>query len=165
MLNQPDVDTSRIAIYGRSMGSLIAILTAYEFQQAKSLCLWAPVFHSRDWVEQWKKAQQHHHESKEFKELLTIEGQIPGKEFFKEFFGISLDKKMPSLNSVPLFLIHGTQDTMVPLEHSRQYLKFREGAKAETKFIELPNCDHHFTDIHERDIAMKETCRWFQDTL
>jgi alpha-beta hydrolase superfamily lysophospholipase len=161
----PEVDSQRIGFFGRSMGSAIAILAATHFQPIKSLCLWAPVFHGHDWLGQWKKAQSHQIHSKEYKEILTIEGQTPGAQFFKEFFDMRLDKELDRLKSVPMMLIHGHKDSIVPADHSKKYLEHRIGAEGETKFIELPQSDHHFTNIVERELALDETCKWFLETL
>lgn len=163
--NNPDVDPSRIALFGRSMGSAIAVLAASKFQRVKSLCLWAPVFHGNDWLKQWDKAQLHQSHSTKYKEMLTIEGQTPGAQFFKEFFSMKIDKALDHLKSVPMMLIHGSKDTLVPAEHSKKYLQQRLGVEGETKFIELPESDHHFTNIAERELAMNETCKWFSEWM
>lgn len=162
---QPHVDTSRFGIFGRSMGTSIAVLAACCFQQFKSIALWAPVFHGKDWMDLWKKAETFSPHSDEFKELLTIEGQIPGADFFREFFSMKLEKELHLLDSVPMLLIHGSHDTIVRPDHSKSYLNNRSGVSSETKYIELPKSDHHFSNLNERDLAVKETCRWFMETL
>lgn len=160
-----NVDPSRLAIVGRSLGSAVAVITASRFQKMKSMCLWAPVFDGHAWEEKWKKvhALDIHPSHKE--ELMTIEGQTPGYEFFKQFFNMKLEHEIQKLHPVPMLLIHGSQDTVVTIDHSEKYLKARLNADSETKYIQLPNSDHHFSNIADRQKALEETCKWLSSTL
>lgn len=94
-----------------------------------------------------------------------MDGQLPGYDFYKQFFALKTEDSVAALNGLPLLLIHGSIDNVVTLDHTEQYLKVRQTGKGETKFIELPQSDHDFTHLEERRVALDETCRWFQKTL
>ncbi len=162
---RPDIDTSRIGIFGRSLGGLVAVLTAARDKNIKSMGLWAAIFSSSQWVEKWNQLHSAPLDPSSKQELMTVDGQIPGYEFYKQFFNLDTEQTVASLNGLPLLLIHGSIDNVVTLDHTEQYLKVRLKSKGETKFIELPHSDHDFTHLEERRVALDETCRWFRRTL
>jgi dipeptidyl aminopeptidase/acylaminoacyl peptidase len=159
------IDKHRLGIMGRSLGGAVAVMAASRFQSVKSLCLWAPIYSSHPWHEKWQllHSEDVHEEHKD--RLMTVEGQKPSLEFFKQFFAMSLDDYMPGLQETPLFLIHGSKDQVVTPSHSEKYLQTRLSATGETKFIELPQSDHDFSILRERLLALEETCVWFTKTL
>ncbi|MCE5316744.1 MAG: alpha/beta fold hydrolase [Parachlamydia sp.] len=162
---QPGVDLHRIGIFGRSLGGLVAVLTASSDRKIKTMGLWAPIFNSKQWVEKWNQLHSTPLDLSSKQEFMTVDGQIPGYEFYQQFFALKTEESVASLNGLPLLLIHGTMDNVVTLDHTEQYLQVRLKGKGETKFIELPHCDHDFTHMEERRVALDETCRWFQQSL
>jgi uncharacterized protein len=161
----PEVDPLRIAVFGRSMGSVIAIMAANRYSQIRSLGLWAPIFSSHSWEEKWKMLHAQELTEEHKNQLMTFEGQKPGYGFFKEFFSMDLEASISGLHDVPMLLIHGGLDDVVTPDHSEKILKNRLKASAETKLIQLPNSDHHFSNLEERQTAFNETCKWFAQTL
>jgi uncharacterized protein len=163
--NHSGVDSSRIALFGRSMGGAVAVMAANKYKKAKSICLWAPIYNANDWQDKWKRLHSEDLDSSHKQQLMTIEGQTPGYEFYKQLFSMNLDKDIANLSALPMMIIHGNQDHMVKPDHSEQILKNRLHASGKTKFIQLPNSDHHFSDLDEREIAVAETCAWYEETL
>lgn len=159
------VDRGRIGLIGRSLGGAVAIMAASRFQHVKSICLWAPIYSSSQWYDKWQQLHSGELHAEHKEHLMTVEGQKPGFEFFKQFFMMNIEDYLPTLQSVPLFLIHGRNDQVVNPNHSEKYLHTRLNAVGETKFIELPLSDHDFTPPSERHLAMEETCFWFKQTL
>lgn len=168
---QKGVNKERVGIFGRSLGGLVAVLTASRDKanksmgSIKSMGLWAPIFSSSQWVEKWNQVHAGPIDPLSRQELMTVEGQVPGYEFYKQFFMLKTEDSVASLNGLPLLLIHGSMDSIVTLDHTEQYVQVRMNGKGETKFIELPHSDHDFTHLEERRVALDETCRWFQKTL
>ena len=141
-----EVDPARIGLFGRSMGSAVAVMAASRYKKAKSLCLWAPIYNANDWQEKWK----HLHNTADpmhKKKLMTIEGQTPGYEFYQQLFSMNLDADIANLAPIPMMIIHGCQDDMVKTDHSEQILKNRLLAHGKTKFIQLPNSDRHLPTL------------------
>lgn len=163
--NHPHVDVDRMGIMGRSLGGLVAITAAAQVKIIKSLCLWAPIFDASQWLPKW---QQLHtkglHESQK-EELMTVDGQKPGYEFYKQFFSFKVEDQLKEIASNPLFILHGCKDEVVPVHHSQKYADTRVKALGKTKVIQLPESDHDFAPLHERQVAIKETSDWFTNTL
>lgn len=56
----------------------------------------------------------------------------------------------PEKSAVPLLVVHGAKDTVVPIAQSREMVeKLREAGKDVT-YIEQPQADHHFTRAEDR---------------
>lgn len=161
------IDSSRLGLLGRSLGGMITVLSANEFQQIKSIALWAPVFSSDPWKKMW--------ETLSFASLETMKKgvmphlppnipTIPSVQFLKQFFQIDLQKELQKIRHIPLLHIHGKADEFVKFEHAQAY----EHACKEngiTRFIALQNSNHDFSNDEERKVAIEETCRWFMQTL
>lgn len=161
----PNVIPEQIGIFGRSLGAAVAVLTASRTRQVNSLCLWAPLYDSLQWQDKWQKIHSPSLDVSDKKALMTVDGQIPGLGFYKQFFELAIDRALKNLEDIPLMLIHGGKDQVVPLEHSEKYLKSRLHASAMTEFIQFPNCDHDFSHIDEREKALEKSCKWFKQLL
>jgi dipeptidyl aminopeptidase/acylaminoacyl peptidase len=91
--------------------------------------------------------------------MLAYESKSSGDEsnsldYWKEHIGPSSDPqviaKSPSRSAAtvraPILLLHGTEDTVVPIEQSRLMARALEAAKKPFEFFELPGDDHHLHD-------------------
>ena len=162
---QPMIDPTRIGLFGRSLGGAVAVIAASQCPYLKGIGLWAPIYDSSQWHPQWEQLHQVSQDPKQQLEIMTIEGQVPGYNFFKEFFSFDMQKNLNQLSSVPMLLIHGHEDQIVHFNHAELYLQNRLNAPARTRLIQLPHSDHHFSNMEERNQAVAETCQWFHETL
>jgi uncharacterized protein len=158
------IDSKRIGLFGRSLGGAVAVIAASQFPYLKSIGLWAPIYDSSQWQLQWEQLHLSVDQKKQ-QEMMTVEGQIPGYNFFQQFFSFNMQKNLNQLASMPMLLIHGHQDQVVFFNHAELYLQNRLNASGQTRLIQLPNSDHHFSDLEERTQALEETCQWFHETL
>jgi alpha/beta superfamily hydrolase len=159
------IDSSRVGILGRSLGGAIAVLVARRFQAIKSLVLWAPVFRSDPWRELWESLQSKQKLDKAKQEVLRhLPGNIPNLEFLSQFFKLDLHQELDSLKQIPLLHIHGAKDEIVKIEQAKDFEKARLGLE-NTRFLQLPHSDHDFSDLREQQLAIQETCQWYQTTL
>lgn len=159
------IDNNRIAIFGRSLGGAVAVLSASTFGKIKCVALWAPIFNGDQWKSLWENAQRGlmtHHESSE---LRRINGQIAGLQFYTELFQMRVDLALHELKELPMLFIHGEKDELVTIQHSELYLEERRHSRDLTKFIRLPQADHDFTFSDERSFAIEETANWFKGEL
>lgn len=162
--NDPQIDSNRIGLLGRSLGGVIAVLAARSFD-IKSLVLWAPVFRSDPWRNMWESFKLNHQLDPDQEKILkNLPAKIPNIEFLQQFFKLDLEHELESLKKIPLLHIHGEQDHVVKIEHAKDFEKAREGLN-NTRFIHLPKSDHDFSDTLEQGIAIQETCQWYQQTL
>lgn len=165
LAHDPQMDASRLGILGRSLGGAIAVLAARRFEIIRSLVLWAPVFRSDPWRELWEsfKSNQKLDPTKQAI-LRNLPANIPNVEFLSQFFKLDLQHELEGLKQIPLLHIHGEQDHVVKIEHARDFEKARIGLD-NTRFIQLPKSDHDFSEACEQNIAIQETCLWYQHTL
>lgn len=163
--NHPEVDADRIGLFGRSMGGSIALLTAAEFKKCKSLVLWAPIFSAKQWEEPWVRVQNNEDPPELLEFFRTINGQLGGLPFYKEFFAMDLRLAMKNVENIPFLHIHGLKDLTVYPDHAASFKQERKGSEAESRFLLLPESDHDFSYISEKKQALQETCQWFKKTL
>ncbi|KAF3362381.1 hypothetical protein PHSC3_001048 [Chlamydiales bacterium STE3] len=160
-----DFDFDRLGIYGRSLGAAIAVLTASRKRHVKSIVLWAAMFNGTQWQTQLDLVKNGQISERDAIELRRINGQVASLEFYSQMLNMPINEALTHLHKVPLLLIHGEKDTLIPLNHSIGYAEAREEAQAETLLIRLPMGDHDFTFTEERQAAIIETCHWFKKTL
>lgn len=165
LANDPQIDSSRMGLLGRSLGGAIAVLAARRFNRMKSLVLWAPVFKSDPWRELWESFKSNQKLDQTKQEILrNLPANIPNLEFLSQFFKLDLQLELQGLQQIPLLHIHGEQDSVVKIEHAKDFEKARTGID-NTRFLQLPKSDHDFSDLKEQVIAIQETCQWYQQTL
>lgn len=165
LVERPEIDSSRIGLFGRSFGAAIALLSAENYPKVKSLALWAPLFNTNQWAEKWRFFNEKDTPQYVRDQMLNIDGQQGSKEFFTEFFALNLERPLQVLKNKPLLHIHGVKDTTIDLHHADLYQQFRNDAPALSKFIRLPEGDHDFAHREDQQLAIKETVEWFKNTL
>jgi alpha-beta hydrolase superfamily lysophospholipase len=163
--NDSQVDSDRIAIFGRSFGGVVAILASHQFATIKSLALWAPVFGCEQWKEKWQKAHSAPMSSVQRESLMNIEGLQPGYSFLQQLFALNLAEQLKSLDKVPMLHIHGEKDAIVDLTHANRFREARHHVLEKSHFKLLPESDHDFLNPTERKIALADTAEWFVKTL
>lgn len=160
----PFVDTDRIGLFGRSFGGAIALQAASKFP-VKSVALWAPIFHAKEWEELWKQVQTQSLSPEKMDDFKRVNGQLLGNAFWTELFAMDIAKTLDKIQDKPLLHIHGEKDTVVPLIHASKYREARNQAKGLTNFILLPTGDHDFSSSKNLKTAIEETVSWFEKTL
>jgi dipeptidyl aminopeptidase/acylaminoacyl peptidase len=163
--NHPQVDKERIGILGRSFGGAVAIKASETFKKVKSIALWASIFDVSQWEKSWEMISTGKVDEAQRHELMRIDGQLPGMEFYKELFSLDLTKHHESLLSTPMLHIHGEKDPVVSLDHADKFASLRKKATAQTQFLRLPHSDHDFSHPEEKVTAIDTTCSWFNKTL
>lgn len=159
------IDVSRMGIFGRSVGGTVAMMTAEKAKTFKSIAIWAALYDGHQWIDKWNMLHSGELTEEHKVELMRINGQMPGFEFFKELFAIDMKDHLGPLANTPFLNIHGEKDEIVSVQHSRFYEEGRKNAPARSKFIHLPQSDHDFSHVIEQEMAIKETCEWFKNTL
>lgn len=165
LVDQKGIDSERIGLFGRSFGAAVAITIATDYKFAKSLALWAPLFNTHQWQQQWKLFNEKTTPDSIREQMLSIDGQMGSYEFFDEFFKLDLDSKLKNLEHVPLLHIHGTKDSTIGIHHADLYEGSRKSASGPSKFIRLSDADHNFANRQDQIKAITETVEWFKNTL
>lgn len=163
--NMEGIDPQRIGLIGRSLGGPIAIQTAKDAGDIKSLALWAPVSNGGKFKHEWEIFQKHAKDE----DLMWL-NNLPFqtgfiKQFFREFFELKPAEALRHMRDMPLLHVHGEQDNVVPEAHVKEYQSYRNGAKAETRWLRLPDCDHDFFAPRDQIYLVEQTTQWFKETL
>lgn len=163
--NQPDVDKSKIGIFGRSVGGTVALITAQKSGPIKSLAIWAPLYDGTQWQKLWNYLHSPGVDEETRLEKMKVNGQVPGDQFFHELFSMRMENHLKDLIEIPLLHIHGEKDMIVTTTHADSYVQARQAAKGTNKFIRFPQSDHDFSHTKEQLMALDETSTWFLKTL
>lgn len=144
--------SNQLIFIATSFGAGPAILTASQIkEEVKSLILIAPVIDYKATFLQpkteWAKASFNEEAFRELSKkgyLLLDEYYKLSPKLIEEFRLIKPYVALDSLN-MPILLIHGEKDSMVPFEVSKQCAK----RKRKLKFIPLPGADHGYVDAED----------------
>jgi alpha-beta hydrolase superfamily lysophospholipase len=130
------------ALMGSSLGGFVALLFA-EGRSFKALSLWATPY-----------------------DLATIKTNIPAQdlqllkpEFFTDAEGYHLDVNQ---TDIPMQIIHGTCDEIVPVSHADRLYKKNDPRH---QCVIIPDADHSISNPHHRKIALDASVRWFEQQL
>lgn len=159
ILKQENININKIAFLGHSLGCLIAALfigqnkfsaktlvfLAPGFNQAKLFPIWNTKRELRD----WKKKGYYIRKDKKL-------GIAYLKENEKKDYSSTLDKV-----KIPILVIHGKGDDVVPVRFSRQLVKKYKNLK----LVTYPKTDHNFEDHFVQQKLIKETTRWLSKYL
>jgi alpha-beta hydrolase superfamily lysophospholipase len=127
---------------GSSLGGFVALLFA-ERRPCKALSLWSTPC-----------------------DLAIIKDNIPPHDlqrlkpgFFTDATRYHLDS---SQTTIPLQIIHGTCDEIVPVSHAD---RLYAGDKARKQRVIIPGADHSISSPQHRKIALEACCRWLTQQL
>ena len=66
---------------------------------------------------------------------------------------------------IPILLIHGTDDTVVPIEQSRRMQRALTAAGKDVRFVELQGDDHWLSDAPTRIQMLRELETFLEQNL
>ncbi len=165
LAQHPQINASRIGIFGRSAGGLVAVKAAARFKKIKSIALWAAIHNGDQWREKWKQAHSASITQEQRTNMMRFNGQVPSYEFFKQLFETQIVADLQTLAPLPLLNIHSKSDETVSIENAYRYKKQREHASGKSDFVVLDHSDHEFSHPQELLQTMNKTADWFGETL
>ena len=135
------IDEDNIIILGLSMGGAIAgYIAGSRPSDLKGLILWAPAGEMRIFIEKREKEIEN---GKILENMMDINGLLLGDDFIEDVRSISIMGKTSEYTGKTL-IVHGTDDTVVPVTVSEGYFKLF-GNRAELVLID--GADHTFQGI------------------
>jgi hypothetical protein len=156
------VDKDKIGVAGHSLGGLVSIVTASQDPRIKVLVTLSPLDDPNDKpilkvndMEKWKQAGYHI-----FKNIKYIKIKIK-YEFFKDLKKFNTSKNVKKVK-VPLLILHGDKDAMVPLSHGENIYKNANEPKL-LRVIEGAN--HLFSGKAILALTVKYAVDWFAKYL
>jgi pimeloyl-ACP methyl ester carboxylesterase len=149
-----------IGLLGSSMGGAVAILHAKEDPSIAALVTVAAVGSPARIADRMDLLHQKTQEWKEEGYLLGAEGE-PGEEFLEDARRQDVMGAARGL-SVPLLVLHGGADEVVPVEDAHAIHGNAGGPKG---LKILPGVDHRFTQAGALEEALELATEWFQRHL
>ncbi len=159
------IDSSRIGIFGSSLGATIAVLAAERHGKIKAMTLWSPIASGELWVHDFMTQNPQMSRNDPQEVLSSYKGIALSPLFKQQFARMSAAKTIEKLDYVPLLHMHGECDTTVSLLHQQVYKLHCEGRAAPTRFISYPDTDHQLSGTKIFNEAIQETITWFKQHL
>lgn len=131
-----EVDASRVALFGLSLGGAVAALAAARHpQRVSALALWYPALGlDRDLRAHFRsldRVPQHY----------DYRGNRLGRAYAADAWGLDIEAEIASYRR-PTLLVHGDQDRSVPLAVSQQAARIMPDAE----LVTIPGAAHGFAD-------------------
>ncbi len=139
-------------VYGTSFGGLVSLNVAKENDIIDILVLRSPVTDTESMAD--------------IKEEIRDKGvyeHMPGKKVDKKFLEDleSYEDPDPEVIDVPVLMVHGAEDSVVPVEDTENFF---EGLKTRKKLVKFGGQGHRFdeeTDVRTLNLALE----WFEEVL
>ncbi len=154
-----DLDMTRVAFIGISLGSVIASLFAKESKiPIKTMVFWSQGFDQKSLLEKWHDGAD--------KEKIKREGVVykKDKEIGRDYYLENKNKDYSPVLSelkLPILIIHGKEDKDVPFHLSWQLEKKHKNIA----LIGLLGANHKFNDYSAQNRLIKETLKWIKKHL
>lgn len=162
VVSRQDADPNRLGLLGMSLGGLVAAFAAAERQDLRALVLWNPVADAAAARERRRTATSDA-ELREFG-VVNNAGYAVGLNFLAE-----LDRLDPvsalAPTQVPVLIVNGTADDVVPPSDSRAYRDALSAKGARCRLHEIHGADHTFTAFPWTEECLTVTTDWFRQWL
>ena len=150
-----EVDPARLGVLGLSVGGAIAGSLLGRRQDIRAMVLWAPVAHPLAIIAGAAGAQR------AAESLATGQADADG-----EPLGLAFLTSLPALQpleaargaTVPLLVVHGTDDTLVPPSEGAAYIDVVAGPR---ELVLIEGANHTFTSIPWRTRLFEVSSAWF----
>lgn len=141
-----------LGVIGHSMGGAVGVLRAADDPRVSLLVSLAGMVHT------WDFYRRKFGELTPGQDVMWDKPECPLSQAFKDDLE-RIDSVLPRAKDVgvPWFLVHGTEDTVVPCAESRE----AAAAGPHTQLLEVPGADHLFSGDNERVMA-QAVVRWLQ---
>jgi fermentation-respiration switch protein FrsA (DUF1100 family) len=150
MAEELHLDSKQIFLVGHSRGGGIALLKSAEDKRVKRLVLWASLsefdsFFRPETIQEWNKNGVVYAANKRTGQQLPLNKQLYDN-YLKNKETLDLNKAAKLL-SIPLLIIHGTNDESVPLSHAESLYE----TVTHSIFVKVEGGDHTFGAKHPFD--------------
>jgi len=152
----------RVGVLGLSLGGCVAACLAGRESRIASLCLWSAVADPAELL--LSKMSPDEKRILRRKGYLDRAGMPVGRAFFEGLPSIHPLADV-ARSECPAFVVHGTQDQAVPLDHARRYLEALKPRPAPVQKLFINGADHVFSTVKWTKRVVAKTADWFARTL
>lgn len=160
------LDMKEFSLLGFSTGALISLMANAELKnESKALVLWAPLIQTKplaDFLYSKYDDEELTH-MKEHGYLVTKSGNNVHKEMMNQLEIFDWPTVIENTN-LPALLIHGQDDTTIPISQTKESINLFTN-KA-TEMVSIPKCGHA-PKAHSKEFQMyiKPTVDWFKEFM
>lgn len=165
VIKLPEVDASRIGIYGSSMGGALAVLAAHATGHVKSLMLWAPVASGPLWLKDFVLNNPTAIFFRRRAKKRASRGIAINKEFQRQFRRMKAFPLVKGLDGVSILHLHGAKDKTLSLAHQRAYKRACKNRKERTEFLTFEKIGHSPIFQEETTKIFEYAQAWFGEEL
>ena len=153
LIDQDIVDADRVCIGGASYGGYAALMAAVKHGESfKCAASFAGV--------------------SDLERIVRDARYFTHKEVVRKQFGTDSDKleAVSPVNfakqiNIPILLIHGTDDKVVPVKHSREMADELEDYDKDVRYVEIEDANHHLSVQAHRIKTLEEMVNFFDEHL
>jgi uncharacterized protein len=143
---------------GHSMGAAVSVLAGAGLSGVQAVCAIAGRLTGMDPSRIFSLDQRRQYQETGRLEFVSRGRQL---ELDSRFLNDMLLHDMPAAVaslSIPLLIVHGTQDDIVPVD---QALKAQTINPGHSELVVIPGADHFFSQVEHRDLAARKIAEWF----
>lgn len=157
-----EVDPERMGVLGLSLGGLVAACVTGFDKRIRSTVLWSAVADLPQTL--GRRLDEEGRRQLQEQGYLDIGGHALGKGFLDRLRALD-PLELVAKSSKPLFIVHGSADESVPLEHADRYERAAgHGRRRVEKFI-VSGAEHTYASLRHEQVVIERTVAWFSETL
>lgn len=162
LLAQPRVDRERLGYIGMSTGGATAAIASARDSRVKSLALWNAVADGAQVLR--GIASPGHLQSFALDGRVDHKGNWIGRQFITEFGAMKPADEL-ARRPLPVLLIQGGKDDLVPAPHVEMYHRALDGKSPRLEKLLLPDADHTFSSVAWEKEVVGRTVKWLSETF
>lgn len=152
----PGVDPSRIAVVGFSLGGLIASQVLAKEQDLRGVVLWSPVATPGELLDDVGQGKGN----------VDLGGWLVSRAFVNGYAKVRpLESFKNKKINTPVYILHGSEDEAVPIEHGYEYEQVLSAAGAKVSLHVIEGAGHTFESVELDRAVVSQTVRWLAKTL
>ncbi|NGX62143.1 MAG: Multifunctional-autoprocessing repeats-in-toxin [Chlamydiae bacterium] len=159
--NLEGIDTSRLGIFGASLGGTLAILSQKKSLSAKALALWAPVASGELWLRDFLQQHPEAASGNPHEALSSYQGIPLHPEFRNQFGQMRAYEALARMPHLPFLHMHGAKDPVITLTHQGAF----HAACPHGEFKTYPEAEHSLGFAEVFPDVIRQTIDWFQEHL
>lgn len=157
------IDSSRMGVFGASLGGAIAVYASQMTSKVKAMALWSPVASGELWYRDFLTQYPEHINADPSQVLSSYRGVKLHPQFREQFGQMAAYKVIQELQDLPILHMHGEKDDTVSVLHQKAYRGTCEGMNC--RFITYADSQHSLGYSVNFPEVIKETKSWFQEHL
>ncbi|MBO3839941.1 MAG: alpha/beta fold hydrolase [Thermoproteota archaeon] len=161
LASRMEIIREKMGLVGLSLGGVVSILTAAQNPIVKAVCTWSSPAYLR-LLSSLRDSFGADLSQIEKGYVDLPSGYRIGRMFFEDALKHDIINSCARISPRPMLIIHGSQDSVVPVEHARMLY---DGAGEPKKIVIIEGADHTFNRREWEDKVIELTIEWFKENF